>query len=112
LSPSGGAPRGRVSPASNSSIGSATPFSTQWPCDFSRSATAAQRFARLGVSSVWPPRASAITRAAVGLARPSTSSGLAPRATSARAVLAQHHRAHVQAGARQQRHRSAASARW
>ena len=71
------------SPASNSSTGSATPFSRQCPCDTTRCATGPSASRAAPVINVWPPRATDITRAASDLFDPSTSTGLAPHSTSA-----------------------------
>ena len=80
---SGATQRAAGGATSKISIGSATPFTIQWPCDSTLSSVLPSSSRASVVISVCPPRASDITRAAVGFASPSTSSGLAPRATSA-----------------------------
>ena len=81
----GGANCASSAPISNSSIGSATPLTRQYPCETTLCAHVPSASRAAAESSVWPPRAKAITLAAIGLARPSTSSGFAPRAMSSAA---------------------------
>ena len=93
------------SPTSNSSIGSDTPFITQWPCDCICRLGLAEGFARLGREQGLPAARERHHARGGGLGQAVDLQRLGAARHVLGAVLAQDDRPDVQTGARLQRHR-------